>query len=99
MNFDQRVHKILLKIPKGKVTTYKEIAEALGTKAYRAVGSALNRNKHPEMYPCYKVVNSDGRVGGFALGTNDKIRRLQKDGIEVVSGKIKDFNKKIYRLS
>ena len=42
-DFDERCHKLLLKIPIGKVTTYKEIAHALGCRGYRAVGQSLNR--------------------------------------------------------
>ena len=44
MKFSDRVYKIIKKIPKGKVSTYKAVAEALNSKAYRAVGTALNKN-------------------------------------------------------
>lgn len=94
--FSDKVYEKLKLIPYGKVTTYKIIAESLGTKAYRAVGNALNRNKHPDIIPCFKVVNSDGSLGGFSRGKEDKIRRLSAEGVEVVTGKIKDFEKRLY---
>jgi alkylated DNA nucleotide flippase Atl1 len=42
--FAEKCYDILKKVPSGKVTTYKEIAHALNSKAYRAVGSAMNKN-------------------------------------------------------
>ncbi len=86
--FGQAVYDLLLKIPKGKVTTYKEIAHKLNCKAYRAVGNALHNNKEPDKYPCFKVINSDGRLGGFAFGRKEKIRRLKKEGIAVRNNRI-----------
>jgi len=91
MAFDQRVWNACKRIPKGKVSTYKEIAEALHTKAYRAVGNALNRNPHAPIVPCH------GRVGGFASGTRNKISLLKKEGVEIRKGKI-DLKKYLFRL-
>ena len=96
MNATHQMQQLLLKIPKGKVTTYKALAQAMGTKGYRYMGQLLNKNPDPEKYPCYKVVKSDGSLGGFALGCDDKVRRLKEDGIEVEQGKIKDFKQKNY---
>ena len=91
-SFDQRVLDITKKIPRGRVATYKDIAEALGTTAYRAVGQALRRNQHPKLFPCYKVVKSDGSIGGYngskAEHIKKKVRLLEKDGIPVRDGKI-----------
>lgn len=100
MNQDNlnKLQQLLLQIPKGKVTTYKSIAHAMGTKGYRYVGQLLNKNPKPDKYPCYKVVQSDGRLGGFALGCKDKIRRLKMDGIEVKNDKIIGFKNKHYSL-
>jgi O6-methylguanine-DNA--protein-cysteine methyltransferase len=44
MSFNQRVWALTARVPRGRVTTYGEIAHKLGTKAYRAVGNAMNRN-------------------------------------------------------
>lgn len=79
----------LLKIPKGRVTTYGAIAKKLHTSP-RAVGQALKRNHFPEKYPCYKVVYSNGQVGNYSApgGKAEKIRRLKKDGVEIVGGMV-----------
>ncbi len=89
-------HSLLKQIPKGKVTTYKEIAIVLGTSA-RAAGRMLHANKDPDRYPCYKVVRSDGRLGGYNMGAGEKRRRLANDGVMIKNGKIVSFKKKIFR--
>lgn len=96
MNFNQRVWDLCRKVPKGRVTTYKEIAKALGTKAYRAVGNALNKNPHAPIVPCHRVVKSDGSVGGFARGTRAKIVMLKSEGIVMNKEKIRDFKSRFY---
>lgn len=82
-SFDQRCYELLLQIPKGKVTTYREIAHALRTKAYRAVGQAMNRNPNLLEVPCHRVVKSNGEVGGYAGGSASKIELLREEGVEV----------------
>ncbi len=96
--FSQRCYSLLKKVPKGRVTTYKAIAEALGSKAYRAVGNAMHKNPHAPKIPCHRVVCSDGKVGGFAFGVKKKIKMLKKEGIKIRKGKIKDFEKKLYKF-
>jgi len=51
----------------------------------------MNKNPDADTMPCFKIVCSDGRLGGFGLGIEDKIRRLKEDGIEVKDGRIVDF--------
>jgi len=98
MTFADKVYSMTKKIPKGKVSTYKLIAKKLKTKAYRAVGTALNKNPYAPVVPCHRVVNSDGRVGGFAKGTNKKIEMLKKEGIKVKNNKIENFEKKLHKF-
>jgi len=98
MTFNERCYALLLKIPKGKVTTYKEIANALGTKAYRAVGNAMNKNPNPITSPCHRVVKTDGSLGGYAFGSDKKIALLKSEGISIQNNKIADFNNKLYRF-
>ncbi len=49
--FSDRVYDLLRKVPKGRVTTYKELALALNTKAYRGVGQAMKRNPYAPEVP------------------------------------------------
>ena len=95
MSFNENIYAILRKVPKGRVTTYKALAEAAGTKAYRVVGTAMNKNPYAPEVPCHRVVNADGRLGGFASGTKKKIAMLKKEGIEVHQNKIIDFKNKL----
>jgi methylated-DNA-[protein]-cysteine S-methyltransferase len=87
-SFNERCYAALKKVPKGKVTTYKEIAKSLHSRAYRAVGNAMNRNPYTPEVPCHRVINSDGKVGGFASGIKSKVKMLKKEGIEINRGKI-----------
>ena len=94
--FDQRCYDLLLQIPKGKVTTYGEIAHALGTKAYRAVGQALNRNPNLVEVSCHRVVKSNGEVGGYAGGLSRKIELLRQEGVDVSEDGQVDLSKYLY---
>lgn len=86
--FSKNCYRLLLKIPKGKVTTYKHLAHALRCKGYRAVGQVLGQNPDAPAVPCHRVIRSDGSLGGYALGIVKKRAILQKEGIKIVSGKI-----------
>jgi len=86
-SFSERCYRILRKVPKGKVTTYKALAERLNTKAYR-VGNAMNRNPYAPKVPCHRVINSSGELGGFASGIKNKIKLLKKEGIQIKNNKI-----------
>ena len=63
--FADNVLALVKEIPRGKVTTYKALGNALGNKAYRAVGNALRHNPNPIIVPCHRVVCSDGSLGGL----------------------------------
>ena len=90
LTFDQRCHALLMQIPKGKVSTYRELAHALGTIAYRAVGQAMNRNPHLIKVPCHRVIKSNGEIGGYALGTDKKRELLLKEGVQAeANGRIR----------
>lgn len=84
-------YEFLTLIPKGKVVTYGQIAEYLGNKGLaRVVGHILHNNPSEELFPCYKVVNSQGKLApSFVFGgINEQKVRLEKDGIEVVNNKV-----------
>ena len=94
--FSEQVYSLTALIPKGKVLTYGKVAEYLGSKAYRAVGTALHKNPYREV-PCHRVVNSNGYVGGFARGQKNKIKFLKSEGVEVVNKKI-NLEKFLFKL-
>lgn len=75
--FMKKVWAALCEIPYGKTATYKEIAEAAGSpKAYRAVGSANNRNPISIIIPCHRVIGCNGKLVGYAGGTDIKNKLL-----------------------
>ncbi len=72
-DFQKSVYNELLKIPYAKQISYKDIAIKIGCpKAFRAVGNANNKNKIPIIIPCHRVINSDGKLGGYAGGVKIK---------------------------
>ncbi|MBS3176238.1 MGMT family protein [Candidatus Woesearchaeota archaeon] len=98
--FQKKVYTLCRKVPKGKVTTYKEIGKAVGKRGqiYRAVGVALNKNPFAPKVPCHRVVASGGSLGGFAFGLKKKIQLLKKEGVETKNNKIADFEKVVFKF-
>ena len=90
MELKKRVYNKLKGVPKGKVITYKEIARAVNSKAYRFVGMCMKHNKDPKNIPCYKVVKSNGEIGNYSApgGINKKISLLKLDGIRVTNKRV-----------
>lgn len=81
-SFTDDVYKVVKKIPKGKVLTYKQVAEKAGRpNAFRAVGNILNKNYNPEI-PCHRVVRSDGTAGGYNRGADKKMQRLKQEQVQ-----------------
>ena len=80
--FELKVYKVISKIPLGQTRSYSWVARQIGSpKAARAVGNALNKNPYPLLIPCHRIVNSDGSLGGYALGKEKKrtLLRLEKE--------------------
>lgn len=101
--FYKRVWNLVKRIPRGRVTTYKELARALNSKAYRAVGNACRNNPYAPRVPCHRVIKNTGEVGGFSgkmSGTSvrRKIALLKKEGVRVRSGKIVGFEKVLFKF-
>lgn len=72
-DFQKNVWNCLIKIPHGNTISYKELATMAGSpKAFRAVGSANGKNPIPILIPCHRVISSDGSLGGYSLGLNNK---------------------------
>lgn len=94
MSFDEKVWKVLSKIPPGKVATYGQVASAAGSpRAFRAAGNACNKNPNSPRVPCHRVVSSSGSLGGYAHGPARKIKLLKAEGISVKNNKILNFDK------
>jgi methylated-DNA-[protein]-cysteine S-methyltransferase len=93
----KKIYKILMKVPAGRVTTYKELGRASGYH-HRAVGKLMNVNPYAPRVPCHRVVMSDGSIGGFGDKISKKIALLKKEGVKVRKGKIVDFEKKFYKF-
>lgn len=83
----QHILEALQKIPKGRVTTYKLLAEKFGVHP-RKVAAVMKYNKYPDIYPCYKVISHSGKLSGYSGedGVAGKVRRLKNDGIEITEG-------------
>jgi methylated-DNA-protein-cysteine methyltransferase-like protein len=89
MGFFEDVYKEVKKIPKGRVTTYGEIARKVGSTDARKVGWALHANKDSKV-PCHRVVDKEGRLApNFAFdGEKEQKRRLTSEGITFKEGKV-----------
>ncbi len=87
--FERRIIRAAMKIPRGKVATYKALAEASGNpKASRAAGRVMSKNPFPIVVPCHRVVRSDLSLGGYAYGSNVKRGLLEAEGVRFKRGKI-----------
>ncbi len=88
--FEREVLVATFKIPKGKVSTYKRIAEKVcRPRAYRAVGNVLRNNPLAPIVPCHRVVRSNGGLGGYEKGIEYKRRLLEEEGISIKNGRVK----------
>lgn len=101
--FAESIYKSLRKVPKGRVTTYKELAASVGTKAYQAVGSAMKNNPYAPIVPCHRVIAADGSIGGFrgfkkGETIDLKVQMLINEGIEFEENKIKNFDKVLFKF-
>lgn len=78
--FQKLVWKSLVQIPKGKITSYSEVAKNMGNEnASRAVGSAIGSNEIALLIPCHRVVQKTGKLTGFRWGNDRKKQLLIKE--------------------
>jgi len=101
-DFQKKVYEKLYEVPKGKVTTYADLAHAVGIASPRAIGQALKRKPSAPIIPCHRVVASDGSIGGFfgqmqGRHVARKIALLRKERVVVREGKVLDFDAVRYR--
>ncbi|MAG52598.1 MAG: cysteine methyltransferase [Nanoarchaeota archaeon] len=103
MNFFNKVYGLCKEIPRGKISTYGDIAKKLNSKAYRLVGQALKNNPYAPKVPCHRVVDSKGFLHGFSgsksqKNLNKKAKLLKEEGVNVKDNKIVDFDKCLYKF-
>jgi methylated-DNA-[protein]-cysteine S-methyltransferase len=81
--FKDKVLDVVRAIPEGETFTYKEVAVRAGNpKASRAVGNFMARNWDPTV-PCHRVIRSDGKLGGYNRGAEEKERKLKAEGVDI----------------
>ncbi len=79
-------------VPAGSVITYGGLATLMNRPgAYRAVGSAMNKNPFAPEVPCHRVVKANGDLGAYAFGGELKQKRLQEEGVFVINNRIVNF--------
>lgn len=86
-SFQSKVYDAVSRIPRGKVSTYAEVARAIGCRSPRAVGQALRRNPFAPDVPCHRVISASLRIGGFqgradGPAIRKKLRLLKSEGVE-----------------
>jgi methylated-DNA-[protein]-cysteine S-methyltransferase len=96
---NEDVYTLLTEIPPGKVSTYRDIATALGRpKASRLIGRIIANNPNPISVPCHRVVKSNGEIGGFMYGEQKKREILEKEGIIFQGTFVKNFEESRFTL-
>lgn len=99
MRLEHRVYEMLARVPKGRVTTYGELARAVGLQnGQRAIGRIMNKNPYPAIIPCHRVVMSTGSVGGYAYGRDVKTHMLAGEGVDIRDNKVADMENIMYRF-
>ena len=84
--FQVKVWRAIIKIPKGEVKTYKELAKAIKKpRAVRAVANACGKNPYPIRIPCHRVIGSNNYLGGYSSrgGIKRKKRLLREEGLQI----------------
>lgn len=95
-DFEKRVYEALCRVPRGKVTTYKALANVVGCRSARAIGGAMKRNPYAPEVPCHRVLNSKLELCGYqgqtqGEGLERKRQLLEREGVKIDSlGRLKD---------
>ena len=99
MSISIKVYRKLLQVPKGKVTTYGDLAKAVGLKnGQRFIGTIMKKNPYPVIIPCHRVVKSNRDIGGYAFGVDIKRNMLTREGICIKNNKITNFEKSFFKF-
>lgn len=87
ISFSDRVRQVVQQIPRGETLSYQEVARRAGSpNAARAVAQVMAKNYDPSV-PCHRVIRSDGRVGGYNRGGEERKRAILETEKRVSYGK------------
>ena len=95
----EKVYQLVIRIPKGKVVTYGDLARALKISDSRVIGWALHGNKNPKV-PCHRVINKRGELSkGYVFGGWGKQKeKLVKEGVIFKDEKSIDLEKSVQKI-
>jgi len=95
----QRIYAVVAQIPRGKVLTYKAVAEKANTNP-RVVGFAMHANKNPFKIPCHRIVNHDGSMAkGYAFGgVSIKLQKLREEGVDFINESQVNLQKSLFKF-
>jgi O-6-methylguanine DNA methyltransferase len=80
-SFQKKVWDFLRNIPHGQTRSYRDVARGIGRPhSFRAVGRACGSNPVGIIIPCHRVINTDGKMGGFSGGLRSKKYLLRLEG-------------------
>ncbi len=97
MRVFQKIYNVVSLIPKGKVLTYKRVAELAGIKNPRVVGFAMHSNKDYQHVPCHRVVGSTGKLTGYARGGIQRKKEiLEREGVYFLDKETVDLAKSLF---
>jgi deoxyribonuclease V len=99
IDLESELTRLLTQIPAGRVTTYGDLADALGLRtAARWVGEFLREHPHSADCACHRVVRKGGELGLYVAGhePSEKTERLTEDGVPVCDGRIEPFEKFVF---
>lgn len=101
MNFFSQVYDLVRRVPEGYVTTYGEIAKALGTRDARRIGHALHANPSGDLTPCHRVVTKEGKLSeSYAFGGSiEQYAKLKDEGVGFLDRTHVDLANHLFRYS
>ena len=95
--FERKVLAATFRIPAGKISTYKRIAEKIGNpRAYRAAANALHKNPLAPIVPCHRVIRSDGKFGGESKDAEARRKLVAQEGVPRKNDRVKINDKILY---
>lgn len=97
-SFGENVISLIKRVPRGRVTTYSELANAAGNpNASKAIGKVIASNEHLKSVPFHRIVKSDGSIGGSRKSIKDRRELLKKEGVKVRKSRV-DLGNYMFRF-